>query len=124
MPQFLEVFIKSLASSWLAMILMTSIISRKYPYKLKTQLSTPKQSSFPERALMDVSDLTSMRVLSGKLKFHGKLETPSDWVTKYYKEKFIQALKEQVLYYGLQAFFTMPNADRMTKNLILNYHLF
>ena len=118
MPQFLEVFIKSLASSWLAMILMTSIISRKYLSKLKTQLSTPKQSSFPERTLMDVRSDTS------KIKFHGKLETPSDWVTKYYKEKFIQALKEQVLYYGLQAFFTMPNADRMTKNLILNYHLF
>ena len=37
-----------------------------------------------------------------KIKFHGEVETPADFVTKYNKEEFLQYVKEQVAYYGLQ----------------------
>ena len=46
-----------------------------------------------------------------KLKFDGKLETPADCVTKYEKEEFIQAVKEQVSCYGLQTLFAMPTVE-------------
>ena len=93
-------------------------IKTKPPYKLTTQLRTPKQSSSSEIDLMDT------RSYPYRLKFHGKLETPADCVTKYDKEEFIQSVKEQVLYYGLQVFFAIPNADITMENLILNYRLF
>ena len=59
-----------------------------------------------------------------KLKFHGKLETPDDCVTKYDKEEFIRAVKKKVIYYGLQTFFATPTDDGTVKNIILNYYLF
>ena len=77
---FMEVFIWSVASSWLAVVLMTSIISKKSPYKLTTQLRTSRQSSSSERAPMDV------RYDMSKINFHEKLETPADCVTDYDKE--------------------------------------
>ena len=59
-----------------------------------------------------------------ELNFHEKLDTPDDCVTEYEKEEFIQALKEQVSYYSLQAFFAMPTDDGSMKNIILNSHIF
>ena len=37
-----------------------------------------------------------------KIKFHGEVETPADFFMKYNKEEFLQYVKEQVAYYGLQ----------------------
>ena len=55
----------------------------KYSYKLTTQLQTPKKYITSKIALIDVrSDLP-------KLKFHGKLDTPSYFVTGYEKENFL-----------------------------------
>ena len=59
-----------------------------------------------------------------KVKLHGKLETSDACVTKYDKEKFIQAVKEKVSYDGLQAFFAVPTAGRNMKNFVLSPHIF
>ena len=53
---------------------------KKSPYKLTTQLFTPKKASPPKRSLVYV------RSDSSKMKFHRKLETLADCVTEYYKE--------------------------------------
>ena len=59
-----------------------------------------------------------------KLKFHGELGTSDDCVAQYDKKEFIQAVKEQVAYYGLWKLFSMPTAGGTMKNLILDYHIF
>ena len=59
-------------------------LNTKSLYKLTTQLRIPKQSRSSEIYLMEV------RSDPPKLKFHGKLETPADCVTKYDKEEFLQ----------------------------------
>ena len=59
-----------------------------------------------------------------KRKFHGKLDTPAYYFTEYDKEEFIQDIKGKVSYCGLEMFFTMPDADGMMINHILNSHLF
>ena len=62
-------------------------IKTKSPYKLTTQILTPKQSSSYERAIMDVrSDLS-------KIKFHRKFETPAGCFAEYKKERILQAVK-------------------------------
>ena len=53
---------------------------KQSPYKLTTQLCTPKKSTSSERSLMDSKSDTS------KLKCHGKLDTPADCITGYDKE--------------------------------------
>ena len=55
-----------------------------------------------------------------KLKFIGKLETPTDGVTEYEKEGFLQAVKENILYYCLWTFFVMSNSDGTMKHMVLN----
>ena len=74
-------------------------------YKLTTQLCNAKQSGSSECALLDA------RMDALKIKFHGKLETAANCTTKYNKEAFLTALKEQVQYYGLQNFFAMPDEN-------------
>ena len=59
-----------------------------------------------------------------KLKFHGKLETSTNFTTGYDKEEFLMAMREQVNYYGLQSFYAMPNDDGKMRNLIVPSQLF
>ena len=60
------------------------------PYKFMTQIRNPKQSSLPKQMLMNCCSNI------GTVTFKGNLEVSNDCITKYDKETFLIALKEQV----------------------------
>ena len=93
-------------------------LKTKLPYKFTTQLRNSKQSSSSEHMLMKRrSDATAIT-------FKGNLEVSDTCITKYDKESYLTAHKEQVGFYGLHSLFSMPDSSGKMHSLVDNAHLF
>ena len=80
---------------------LTEIRTFKYP----SQLRNLKQLSINQKTLMDAKRDTSM------VQFDGVLEVQVTDKSQLDKEQFISALSDEVKYYGLESFFSIPRED-------------
>lgn len=92
---------------------------KKNSYKYISQLCNVKQLSANKTKLREERNSTST------LKFDGKLElTNSMNSNKMDKEQIFQCIQENIIFYGLQTFFYLPDLSNQMRNLVIFTHLF
>ena len=94
------------------------IISGARTFKYPSQLRNLKQLSSNQKTLMDNKKDISM------IKFDGVLELSTDNINQLDKEQFIKAVADEVKYYGLQSFFSMPRDNGSMVSLVKESHAF
>ena len=93
-------------------------ISSSRTFKYTSQLRNLKQLSINQKTLMDARKDTNM------IKFDGKLEVSNDDSAQLDKEQFINAVADEVKYYGLESFFSIPRENVTMASILKESHAY